>query len=214
MHTIRHYYAFIWSTTWKKHTKSNTPHFGILLTLLSVDYACKLESRTASALQLTRICQYDHPCNIVGPPNSWSGHIYFMTSRNPSKIFTIVVCGMSEEFMALNDGLMGLYTLCRNVFLSHVPPKRLRKHITLQAVKNQKTISRVNAGHVNLKNHILASLKVLISEVIPCHKRQAAIPPHFQSLHQKQDPKVPTNVRAVRSIHRDSWSNRINIVTK
>jgi hypothetical protein len=38
----------------------------------------------------------------------------------------IVVCGMSDDFMALNDGLMGLYTVYCNVFV----PMFLRKVAT------------------------------------------------------------------------------------
>jgi len=57
----------------------------MFLTLLSVDYACTQETRTASALEMARICQYDHPCNIVSPPNFWSVHIYFMATSEPMK---------------------------------------------------------------------------------------------------------------------------------
>jgi hypothetical protein len=65
-----------------------------------------------SAVEMARICQYDHPCNIDPPPNSWSGHIYFMTKSEPMKNLHD-----SCEFMALKDGLMGLYTEC-HVFVT------------------------------------------------------------------------------------------------
>ena len=58
---------------------------------------------------------------------------------------------MFDEFTALKDGLMGIYTVCHVVVTMSL---RNVSASTLLAVKSQKTISWVNAGHANLKNHI------------------------------------------------------------
>lgn len=65
-----------------------------------LEYASAIIPAISSALQILGLVTF-----ILWP------------SRYPRKIFMIAVCGMFDECVALNDGLMGIYAVC-HVFVT------------------------------------------------------------------------------------------------
>jgi hypothetical protein len=155
----RHYYAFIWGTTWKK-THEKVTHLIFLYSRRCYQLTTHVNTSSEQLLH-------------------WRWLEYASTFI-PAILFALQILGLATFILwPSRNSRKNLHDSCtRNVWwvygfkwrpygslhrvscvCNDVPSKRLSKHRALQAVKSQKTISRVNAGHANLKNHIVGIIE-------------------------------------------------------